>query len=291
MTIMKGALLSVCRCIAGLALAWIAQGCSSDSKAAGTVGASCSVDANCHAGLSCLSQICVSAAAAGGGSGGGGGGGNSGGSNSGGSSAGGGVGLGCTASNTVLAPTSGLIADFAEADGGIEIMGGLFEYGGGSANVGAPTASIDSGMLHITQNADTTESPQYVGVFMYFLQCVDASAFSGAKFSIRGSFSGCSMQVFATDSGHFDVASGADFASGAPGSYQPQYPLDPSQVSSDPQTLMVPFTSQVGGSPATPLDAATLIGMDWQFTIAAAAAGSGTPPCVADLTIDDLTFF
>jgi hypothetical protein len=256
----------------------IVAGCSSDAKPAGTVGASCQKDAECHGGLVCLSQLCVSAEpAAGGGAGGSGG--------------EGGVGPGCNASNTLPAPSTGLIADFADADGGIEIMGGLFDYGGGSDDIGRPSSSIDGGSLHITEDWPASSSPQYVGVFMYFQQCIDASAFSGVSFSISGSFSGCSMQVFATDSAHFDATSGADFASGPPGSYQPQAQLDMSQLSSTPQTVRIAFSSQLGGSPGTPLDPSTLIGMDWQFTIAPADPDSGTASCVAQLTIDDLTFF
>jgi len=278
---MRWASISVCRGIAGILLLSIVQGCSSDSKPAGTVGASCQKDAECHGGLVCLSQICVSAEPAVGGGGGAG-------ANAGGGE--GGVGPGCNAHNTLPAPSSGLIADFADADGGIEIMGGLFDYGSGSDDIGRPATSID-GALHITEDWPATSSPQYVGVFMYFQQCIDASAFSGVSFSISGSFSGCSMQVFATDSAHFDATSGADFATGPAGSYQPQAQLDMSQISSDPQTVRVAFSSQLGGSPGTPLDPSTLIGMDWQFTIPPGDPDSGAPSCAAQLTIDDLTFF
>jgi len=270
---------SVCRAIAGVVLLSLAQGCSSDAKPAGTVGASCQKDAECHGGLVCLSQICVSTEPAAGGAGGNGSGGE------------GGVGPGCNAHNTQPAPSSGLIADFADADGGIEIMGALFDYGSGSDDIGRPSSSIDGGELHITEDWPATSSPQYVGVFMYFQQCIDASAFSGVSFSISGSFSGCSMQVFATDSAHFDATSGADFATGPAGSYQPQAQLDMSQVSTTSQTVRVAFASQLGGSPGTPLDPSTLIGMDWQFTIAPADPDAGSSSCVAQLTIDDLTFF
>jgi len=277
---MRSGLLSVAGGIAGITLLSLAQGCGNGSIPAGTVGASCSVDADCHGELSCLSQICVLAGGGAGGSAG-----------TGGSDSASGAGGGCNVSNTLASPASGLIADFADADGGIEIMGGVFDYGTGSEDIGRPTTSMDSGSLHVTENQAATDVPQYVGVFMYFLQCVDASAFSGVKFTVSGSFSGCSMQIFACDSAHFDAGSGAALATGTPGSYQPQFGVDSSQVSLAPQTLVVPFTSQVGGSPATPLDPATLIGMDWQFTIDAAAAGSGAPGCVADLTIDDVTFY
>jgi hypothetical protein len=258
------------------------QGCGSDSKPAGTVGAACSVDTDCHGGLECLSQICVRPAPL---SGAGAGGGDSG------ANAEGGAGPGCTSHNTSLAPSDGLIADFADPDGGIEIMGGLFAYGSSANNDGAPNNTVGGGALHITENRLGAADPQYVGTYLYFEGCVDASAFSGIRFSIRGSFSGCSMQVFSTDSAHQDLTTGDPLATGPAGSYSPQTAITADQLSATSQTLTVGFATQSGGSPATPLDPRTLIGLFWQFTIPPAAAGSGEPACVADLTIDNVSFF
>jgi hypothetical protein len=115
-----------------------------------------------------------------------------------------------------------------------------------------PTNTVTAGALHITENAPATSVPQYVGTFLYFNGCVDASAFSGIQFSISGSFSGCTMQVFSNDTAHYDVTTGAQFATGPAGSYAPQASIDASRVSSTPQTLKVAFASQGGGSPPTP---------------------------------------
>src|SRR5450755_2490239 len=202
MTFMKRGSSSTSFGVAAFLRLSITQGCGSDVKAAGSLGASCSVDADCHGALECLSQICVQPAAGAGAGGGDGG-------------AEAGAAQDCTPSDTSVAPTDGLIADFKDPDGGIEIMGGLFAYSASGLNgQGAPSNAVAGGALHITENAPATSDPQYVGTFLYFAGCVDASAFSGVQFSISGSFSGCTMQVFSNDAEHQDATTGAPFATG-----------------------------------------------------------------------------
>ncbi len=279
---------------AGLLLvvgAWLAQGCSSDvARAAGSVGASCATAAACNDGLVCLSQICVQPAAADAGGGAG-----SGGIRGGavGGAAGGGAGMACTAATTMLAPASGLVADFTGVDGGFSLTRAPFPYpAGGSAR---PSASTDGGALHITENAPSTSAAQYVGVALAFANCVDAAAFTGIKFSISGSFSGCTMQYGTGDSEHQDPATGAPYATGPSGAYPAQSTLTAAQVTSAPQILMMPFAgSTLPGNPQTPLDTTKLIFALWQFTIPAgppATTDGGTPACVADITIDNVAFY
>ncbi len=211
-----------------------------------------------------------------------------------------GNGAGCTASNTSLAPTDGLIADFTASGGGsdaraVAIMGGINTYGGATlGGPGSPTYSTTSGALEITESALATSTPQYVGVVVYFNNCIDASAFTGVQFTISGSFSGCTMQYSTVDSEHDDTtyASPSPHATGPAGAYAPQAQLTASQVTPTPTTISMPFNgagAPSGGSPdGLALDTSALDRVGWQLTIPAAI---GTPACTASLTIDDVKFY
>jgi hypothetical protein len=262
----------------------LAQGCGGSSRAAGSVGGACLAADACESGLVCLSQICVQPAATGA-AGGGGGVANGG--------AGGGAGMACTASATMLAPANGLVADFMASDGGLEIAGVLVTYPSGSTAV--PTFSTATGALHLTENAPATAAAQYLGIAIGFADCIDASAFTGVKFSISGSVSGCAMWYAAGDVEHQDPATDSYFATGPAGAYPPQTELTDSQVTAVPQTLVMPFTSStIFGDPETPIDKTKLVLVLWQFDVPAAApatADGGTPACVADITIDNVTFY
>ena len=62
-----------------------------------------------------------------------------------------------------------------------------------------------------------------------------------------------------------------------------------------PQTLMMPFAGNgIPGNPQTPLDKSKLIYVFWQFTIPAgptATNDGGPAACMADITIDNVSFY
>jgi hypothetical protein len=284
--------------IAILLGAGLALDCGSGGHAAGSVGGACLTGGACNGGLVCLSEICVQPAAAGGA-----GGGSTGAAGAGGSGAA--LGMACTAARTMTAPSNGLIADFSSPDGGlqidggllpssvVEIGGGLFAYPGGSAS--APAYSLLDGVLHITVNTPATSAPQYIGMFLGFNDCIDATAFTGVSFTISGSFAGCTMLFFAGDVEHSDLTVNTYLGTGPAGSYPPQSTLTPSEVTAAPQTLMTAFTNySISGSPPTPLDKTKLISVSWQFTVAAgtsSTADAAPAACVADITIDNVSFY
>ena len=203
------------------------------------------------------------------------------------SATGGAIGRDCTASNTLLAPTDGIVANFSDADGGIGFVGRLLEF---PFDGTAPTVSMAGGALHITQNAPVTTLAQYTGVAIGFGLCVDVTAFTGVQFKISGSVSGaCTLQYMTGDSVHQDAASGAPFATGSTGTYQPRTPILTSQISSTPTTLQMPFDGTVShGNPSSPLNLAKIILLAWEFDIEATTNGAD---CVADITIDDVKFY
>jgi hypothetical protein len=273
--------------VATLVGAGLALGCGGGGRLAGSVGGSCLLTGACESGLVCLSEICVQPAAGGAGGGGAVGGAAAG---TGGST----LGMACTAATTMVAPSDGLIADFAGPDSGLEIGGGVFTYPPGSAS--APAYSLLDGVLHVTENAPAMSAIQYLGLGVGFQNCVDATAFTGVSFTISGAVAGCAMQFAIGDVEHQDSTTDSYFATGPAGSYPPQTTLTANEITAAPQTLMMPFTSStIFGSPQTPVDKTRLVLVLWQFTVPAAgpaAAGDAAQAaCVADITIDNVAFY
>jgi hypothetical protein len=196
----------------------------------------------------------------------------------------------CTAANTSVAPSDGLIADFTDTDGGINLVNGeLAAFPNGSSAV--LTYSTTGAALHVTGEIGATSQYQYPNMILGFGSCIDATAFSGVQFSISGSYSGCTMQYATADVEHQDETSGAPAATGPLGSYPPQTTIPPTQLTSTPQTLRMPFGAPASrGNPATPLDKAKLIFALWQFTVAP-ATGDAATSCVVDITVDDVRFY
>ena len=203
---------------------------------------------------------------------------------------------GCAAMNTVVAPANGIIADFNGADGGIEIMGGITTYGG----IAQPTYVMNNGSVDIMEAAGTSPNgPQYAGFVLFFNNCVNACAFQGVSFSIKGSVAGCTMQFssnFTQDvcndgTTNTDPKGSYKFDAGATcPAYSPQVPL--AAITSTAQTVKVSFTDAklIGGVPDTVVDNGHLTAVQWQFTIPAAGDGGGDA-CIANITIGDVKFY
>ena len=199
----------------------------------------------------------------------------------------------CTPSNTSMAPADGLIADFADG-GGIEIPGRIVTYAGRKVGgPSSPTYTTTGGALTITVNVSPTSKPQFLGTVVGFDKCVDASAFSGVQFTINGSFSGCQMQYATGDVSHQDATLGSPFASGAPGSYPPQFRIAPDDLTSTPRTIKAPFASpDIQGNPAAALDPTKLIFTLWQFTVPVAPEDDGgIEMCTGSVTIDNVRLY
>jgi hypothetical protein len=208
----------------------------------------------------------------------------------------------CTAALSMTAPTNGLIADFsANSDGGLENMGGITTYGG----IAAPTYTTSTSGLNMqVAAAPSPTTPQYIGVVLYFNNCMNACAFSGIQFDIKGTISsGCTMQysVNSTEDvcndgttntdpkGSYTVDAGATC-----GAYSPQIPIMSSQITSTGTTMMMAFDDArlVGGVPSTAVDPSTLTAVQWQFTIPAAGdAGSSAAECDANVTVTNIKFY
>jgi hypothetical protein len=203
---------------------------------------------------------------------------------------------GCTATSTTTAPSNGIIADFSGADGGIEIMGGLTTYGG----IAQPTYTVNTGSIDVMEASGTSlNGPQYAGLVLFFNNCVNACAFQGVSFSIKGSMTGCTMQFssnFTADVCN-DGTTGTDpkgsyrYDAGAScPAYSPQLPV--TGITSTAQTVKVAFNDAnlVGGVPETAVDNGHLTAVQWQFTIPMAGDGGGDA-CIANINISDVKFY
>jgi hypothetical protein len=198
----------------------------------------------------------------------------------------------CTPASTVVAPAGGMVAEFS---GGSQepVPGRIVTYSIPKlADAGAFNYTTE-GNLTVKINAPTTSRPQLLGTMFQFDSCIDASAFTGVQFTISGSFSGCSLVYGTGDVAHEDVTISGTFAAGAVGSYAPQHRIEAADLSSTPKTIKLPFTrTDIQGNPPTPIDPAKLIFALWQFVVPVAADdGSATPPCTANVTIDDVRFY
>jgi hypothetical protein len=193
--------------------------------------------------------------------------------------------VGCNASNTTVAPADGIIATFMDANGGIEIGGGVYGLVWPPMQTSVPFM-VTSGFLHMTPSGTMA-----YWVVVYFDSCIDASAFSGVQFSISGSSSGCTVEYKTEDSVQlqgdlpFGGRHGICSQTVTPGACGGQAAaITTAQITTFPQTLKMPFVDgPFAGSPRMPVDRTKLTQLVWQFT--------ASPSCVTDITVDDIKFY
>ena len=190
----------------------------------------------------------------------------------------------CTASNTSIAPSNGLIADFGQAPGGISSKIATFVSPESPTN-SAPTYTTSGGKLSIQANTAPGAKPQFLTTTLQFDGCIDASGFTGIEFTISGSFSGCSLVYASVDPEHQYLGPG--------GHFPPQKSIAAADMTATPRQIKAPFSgSDIQGNPATPVDASKLAFVLWQFIIPVAPDdGSTVPPCTASIAIDDVRLY
>jgi hypothetical protein len=190
-----------------------------------------------------------------------------------------GSGGGCMASNTVKASDDGVIATLLGDDV-------FFEYATPDSAVLSYAAA--NGALSLSGNQAGGPNREYEGVTMLFLNCIDATAFSGVAFAITGSVSGCTMQ-YATDFSEDDSSPQLGMCTG-PSCYSPQSSVFPTSTATKLEFPWASSSYATGNPIPSPQDAAKIVGIQWQFTIPPVSDG-GSDVCVADVTITDLRFY
>ena len=202
----------------------------------------------------------------------------------GGTAAAGSTALGC---QTSAAPATALISDFS---GGLSDAGKILVTGGGTLTYGTPAPTIEetNGALHVTLNATPGTSALYLGFGIYFNGCVDGHTYTGVKFDIGGTMTGCTMQYsfnFREDDANATDAKGSCTAASC---YAAQAAVT---VPATTATISIAYSGVSGGAPVagalTTASETYLTGVQWQFTVAANA----TANCVVDLTLDNVTFY
>jgi hypothetical protein len=188
----------------------------------------------------------------------------------------------CTTESTELASADGRITPF---------RGPIITYPPDSST--APTVTTTQGPLHVSVNVPVKPEAQYVGVILPFPKCTDASTFTGVRFKIRGNYHGCSLEYATRDPQHEDRTGRAPFATGKHGAYPPQARLENTQVTPTAQTVTIPFNeNNLRGNPPLPLDSSKVTGVLWQLSVGMASnMDDGTTACVAELDIDDVSFY
>jgi hypothetical protein len=198
----------------------------------------------------------------------------------------------CTAANTSVAPSDGLIADFsAERQSGKGLASGGVQ--GRIVSV-VPTATVPSSSLTYTTTGDNLAinvsaapgaKPQFLVAQLLFDRCVDGTGFAGVEFKASGSLSGCSLTYESIDPEHQYYRAG--------GPYPPQTRIPSSDLTSQPRTIRAPFHNpDYPGNPPTPTDASKLASIQWLVIVPVASHdGSPVPPCTGSIVVDDVKLY
>ncbi len=192
-----------------------------------------------------------------------------------------------------VAPTMALIADFATSPVMINkgISGGIISEKS-SDSVPAPSPMVESGAWHMTNFIAATGASEATATFgIYFSPppsaCVDAHTYAGISFKIGGTVAGCTLSYLLEDSAHrkSDDMRGSCTAA----SCEPARKM--LTLVATPVVVQIPWAEPTGAAPSTPIDPKRLTAISWQLTIPATPAGGGTQVCMADITLDDVTFY
>jgi len=166
---------------------------------------------------------------------------------------------------------------------------GLFTYAGAGLTppVATPTISpIDGSMqsVAVTANLVTTDPTQAFAGFGFGFgnpSCLDASAFTGVRFTVAGDLGTCGLQLSLTPSENNSVAFGPFGSCTGTACFGPFSP--PLGVG----TQVVHFSDMTGGMPLPGLDAAALNDISWNLIV---PSDGVTAPCVANFTVSDVSF-
>jgi hypothetical protein len=167
--------------------------------------------------------------------------------------------------------------------------GGSFAFQTGT--LAAPTLTTQLGPDGSTQAIQISASPgtttdiinNVVGFGFFFVNptCVDASAFTGVRFTVSGDLGTCELRASVVPSEDNAVANGPV------GTCTAATCVSPFSAPLGLGTQVVRFADMTGGSPLATVDAAALNDVLWSLTV---PTDGVTAPCTANLTISDVSF-
>jgi hypothetical protein len=204
---------------------------------------------------------------------------------------------------TGVPPESALVTDFSDAEGitddegnpGLAFSVASFDSGGqtfvyalfGLALPQASLAGDEPGtralrIVAVPEIALGDPSPA-VGFGLGWLACLDASAYEGFSFTLRGTLGGCSLmpgvQISQNTNVDLNVAASCELETRCA-------PPRSAPITAE-GIYRVRFSDMTGGSPLDGVDASTIVGFNWLLLLPA----EGEQRCQADFTLDDVAFF
>jgi hypothetical protein len=137
--------------------------------------------------------------------------------------------------------------------------------------------------LHVTASPGVPTEPgnDWFGVDLFLSNpaCVDASAYSGVRFTVSGDLGTCRLALEAVTAQDNQVAFG--------GACTQEICFGPLSAPVSTGTHVVRFADMTGGVPMPGVDATALQGIQWALN---APSDGVSAPCVADFTITDVSF-
>jgi hypothetical protein len=189
---------------------------------------------------------------------------------------------------------SGLPSCSGTPPGSPQLLGTPGSAGGGTYGYAAPglvaptvstavTAMGDTQIL-VSENPGTTTDPTnaFTGFGIYFLSCVDASAFTGVEFTVTGSLGTCALNFGVTQSDDGPVSN-----SGANARCTAATCISPSGPPIGTGTTVVHFSDLGMGTPDPRATPGSLIGINWNLEV---PTDGVTAPCVANITVSGISF-
>jgi len=192
----------------------------------------------------------------------------------------------CTGMTWMGAPKITDGTDVATPDGGtglrVGTQGGVYTYGG-------TVVTVENGALHVTGTYSATAG--YVGMGLYFDNCIDATAYSGFSYKLMGSLGNCDM-----------AAVGAGFPQDQPPPPMSGFGVCTGAACYGPTSgitlasMATTFASMAGGMPVATVTAAaksriTGINFGWHSPAGSDAGGDASAGgCTVDFTLDDIAF-
>jgi hypothetical protein len=127
--------------------------------------------------------------------------------------------------------------------------------------------------------AATDPQDNWLGVGVPVTNCIDASAYTGVRFTISGDLGTCALSFVAVPAEQAAIANG--------GSCTDPSCWSPASVPFGVGTTTVHFVDLIGGSPAGPVDPSRLLDIQWQMNV---PTDGVTMPCAASFTVSDVSF-
>jgi hypothetical protein len=168
--------------------------------------------------------------------------------------------------------------------------GGTFTFA--APSLVAPTVTTQLGSdgsiqeLMVSDSPGTSTDPNnaYAGFGLFFSAppCVNATAYNAVQFTVAGTLSTCSLNVFVVPSEDNSVSNGAFGTCPAASSC-----VSPFSAPLAIGTNVVRFADMTGGAPDATVDASALNDIGWTLTV---PTDGVTAACAANLTITNVSF-